>query len=570
VPTVSWRWQRAVPLAIALATFAAFAATVRFDFVDFDDPRLVANNPDFRGLGWAQLQWMATATLMGLWMPVTWLTYGLDYVLWGMRPAGYHLSNAVFHAVNAAVFSLAARRLLARAMPGVPAVPLALGAAFAGLAFGVHPLRAESVAWITERRDPVSGLFFLLTLLSYLHMVEAPDRTRRRWRYVALACFALALGAKAIVMTLPVVLLLLDVYPLRRPLHRGLLVEKAPFFVLTMISAVVAIVAMRTDAEFTSIAALPVGTRMLVALHAFGFYASRLLVPLDLSPFHELPLPIRLHDPRFAISAGAVLATTAVLVGLRRRCPAALTAWLAYLVLLLPVCGLLQQGAQLVAERYSYLSSMPLTLLAAGGLARATTVAPRVRMLALGGAGLWLAGMGVLTVQQCAIWRDSGTLWAHAVDERPTCAVCLNQLGAHYARQGLMAPAVSYLARAVQLRPADGLFRSRLGLMRLRAGQLSEGLKDLQQATRLDPRNAETSNNLGVGLALAGRVADAVSPLERAVQLDPLVPEFRVHLVHAYLALDRRQEAHAHIDAIRRVNPGLADQLSGVAPPIDR
>jgi protein O-mannosyl-transferase len=565
VPTVSWPWQRAVPPAIAVATFAAFAATAQFDFVDFDDPRLLVNNPHFRGLGWAQLRWMATATLMGLWMPVTWLTYGLDYVLWGMRPAGYHLSNAVLHAVNAAVFSLVARRLLAQAQPGMPALPLALGAAFAGLAFGIHPLRAESVAWITERRDSVSGLFFLLTLLSYLRMVEASAQMRRRWKRVALACFALALGAKAIVMTLPVVLLLLDVYPLRRPLQRGLLVEKAPFFVLTAISAVVTIVAMRTDAEFTSIAAIPVGTRMLVVLHAFGFYASRLLVPLDLAPFYELPLAMGLHDPRFAISAGAVLATTAVLVGLRRRCPAALAAWLAYLVLLLPVCGVLQQGAQLVADRYSYLSSMPLTLLAAGGLARATAVAPRARMLALGAAGLWLAGIALLTVQQCAIWRDSGTLWAHAAEVDPTCAVCLNQLGADYARRGLIAPAVTYLDRAVQLRPADALFRTRLGVMRFSAGQRAEGLEDLLQATRIDPRNAEAASNLGVGLTRTGRVAEAVSPLERAVQLDPLTPEFRVHLVHAYLALDRRQEAHPHIDAIRRVNPGLADQLTGAS-----
>jgi protein O-mannosyl-transferase len=325
----------------------------------------------------------------------------------------------------------------------------------------------------------------------------------------------------------------------------------------------VTIVAMQIEAGFTSIAAIPVGARMLVVLHAFAFYASRLLVPLDLSPFYELPIAIRLHDPRFAISASAVLATIAVLVGLRRRYPAALAAGLAYVVLLLPVCGLLQQGAQLVADRYSYLSSMPLTLLAAGGLARATAMAPRARMLALGAAGLWLAGMGLLTVQQCAIWRNSGTLWAHAVAVDPTCAVCLNQLGADYARRGLIAAAVTHLDRAVQLRPADPIFRSRLGVMRFSAGQQSEGLKDLQQATRLDPRNAEAASNLGVGLARSGRVADAVSPLERAVQLDPLTPEFRVHLVDAYLALDRRQEAAPHIDAIRLVNPGLADQLAG-------
>jgi hypothetical protein len=311
VPPVARPWQRLTPLAIALVTFAVFAPTLGFGFVDFDDPRIIASNPHFRGLGWPQLRWMATATLMGHWMPVTWLTYGLDYTLWGMWPSGYHLGNVLLHSVDAGLLFVLSRRLLARALPGRAPVALTLGATFAALIFALHPMRAESVAWVTERRDVVSGFFFLLTILAYLRLIEASGESRRCWRLVALACFALALASKAIVMTLPAMLLVLDVFPLRRPLDRRLLLEKVPFFALSLVSAVITVLAVRAETEFSSIAALPPGPRLLIALHAFAFYASRLLVPFDLSPLHELPPVVALGEPRFLVSAGAVLAVTA-------------------------------------------------------------------------------------------------------------------------------------------------------------------------------------------------------------------------------------------------------------------
>ena len=206
----------ALPVEIALVTVAIFLPALRATWVDWDDPINFLLNPYYRGLGWSQLRWMVTANVMGHWIPTTWLTLGADYALWGMKPFGYHLTSLLLHAASAAVFYLVARRLLALAVPEASALVVNAGATAAALVFAIHPLRVESVAWITERRDVTSGLFFLLTVLAYLRAHERPPAVRSGWRWAALAFAALALTSKSIVMGLPLVLVILDVYPLRR------------------------------------------------------------------------------------------------------------------------------------------------------------------------------------------------------------------------------------------------------------------------------------------------------------------------------------------------------------------
>ena len=207
---------RAAPLALALVTAVVFAPVLRAGFVDWDDPINFLENPYYRGLGWRQLRWMLTANVMGHWIPVTWLTLGADFAVWGMNPFGYHLTNLLLHSASAALFYFVSQRLLRLAMPAASPGILSLGAAVAALYFAVHPLRVESVAWITERRDLTSGLFFLLTILAYLKAHERPPAVRAVWRLAALGAAALALASKSIVMGLPLVLLILDAYPLGR------------------------------------------------------------------------------------------------------------------------------------------------------------------------------------------------------------------------------------------------------------------------------------------------------------------------------------------------------------------
>ncbi|MFQ5804550.1 MAG: hypothetical protein ACE5JQ_16800, partial [Candidatus Methylomirabilales bacterium] len=206
-----------LPVLIIAATFTAFLPALQNEFVDWDDTTNLVENPNYRGLGLKQLQWMFTTVLTGHWIPLTWVTFGLDYLLWGMNPVGYHLTNLLLHTANALVFYFLALRLLRLATRGPGEITLRLGAGASALFFALHPLRVESVAWATERRDVLSGLFFLLTILTYLKAGEAKEHGhRRRWLAGSVGLYALALLSKAIVMTLPFVLVILDVYPLRR------------------------------------------------------------------------------------------------------------------------------------------------------------------------------------------------------------------------------------------------------------------------------------------------------------------------------------------------------------------
>src|SRR5712664_308683 len=284
--------ERAIPLAIALVVVAVFAVGLRNEFVQWDDYSNLVDNPHFRGLGWAQIRWMFTTTLMGHYIPLTWLTFGLDYVIWGMQPAGYHFTNLVLHAANAALFYWVSRRVLTAAAPAAGETALRAGAAVAALFFAVHPLRAESVAWATERRDVLSGLLFLTCVLLYLRAVGATGARRRGLLALAVGSFALALLAKSIVMTLPLLLLVLDWYPLRRlspapgtwrsPEGRRVWLEKLPFFLVA--GAGVSYWAVVSNHYITSATKYPLPSRIAMALYSVAFYVSKTVLPTDLSP----------------------------------------------------------------------------------------------------------------------------------------------------------------------------------------------------------------------------------------------------------------------------------------------
>src|SRR6266702_6099648 len=241
-----------IPLVIAFSTFAAFLPALHNQFVNWDDTDNFLGNPHYRGLTWTHLRWMWT-THLGHYIPLTWMTLGLDYLLWGMNPVGYHLTRLLLHAANAVVFFFVVRRLLARALssPSERGYALAVSAGVAALVFAIHPLRVESVAWVTERRDVLSGLFYLVAILLYLRACEGMARGRG-WYWLSVAVFVCALLSKSMVVNLPIVLLILDVYPLRRlggfvgwwsePARR-VYVEKIPFVLLAAAASAVAVMA---------------------------------------------------------------------------------------------------------------------------------------------------------------------------------------------------------------------------------------------------------------------------------------------------------------------------------------
>src|SRR5213592_402053 len=341
-------WARWVaPLLVVLITLAAFLPTLQNQFVNWDDDKNFLDNPHYRGLGWTHLRWMWT-THLGHYIPLTWMTLGLDYLLWGMNPLGYHLTNLLLHAENAVVFFFVVRRILTLALLGASerGLALAVSAGFAALVFAIHPLRVESVAWATERRDVLSGLFYLLTILMYLRAYEFGARGRG-WYWLAVAVFVCALLSKSMVVNLPVVLLILDVYPLRRlggaigwwsePARR-VYVEKIPFVLLAAAASAIAVMAQSSVHAALSLAQLSMPGRLAISAYGLSFYLWKMVVPVNLSPFYERGLIDPWATP-FLLSYGLVLAITAIVLALRRRVPGLLAAWLAYIVVLSPVLG---------------------------------------------------------------------------------------------------------------------------------------------------------------------------------------------------------------------------------------
>src|SRR5437870_63237 len=278
-----------VPVLIALVTVAAFLPALQNQFVSWDDAENFLDNPHYRGLGWSQLHWMWT-THRGHYIPLTWMTLGLDYLLWGMNPVGYHLTNLLLHAANAGVFFFVVRRLLTRALPSPSerGHALAVAAGFAALVFAIHPLRVESVAWATERRDVLSGLFYLLTILAYLRASERGERGRGGY-WAAVGMFACALLSKSMAVNLPVVLLILDVYPLRRlggvigwwsaPARR-VYVEKIPFVLLAAAASAIAVMAQSSVRAAVSLAQLSAPGRLAVSAYGLSFYLWKTVAPV--------------------------------------------------------------------------------------------------------------------------------------------------------------------------------------------------------------------------------------------------------------------------------------------------
>src|SRR5438105_11119904 len=414
VLTPAQRWVRwLAPLLVALLTLAAFLPTLQNQFVRWDDPENFLDNADYRGLAWSQLCWMWTTFHMGHYIPLTWMTLGIDYLLWGMNPAGYHLTTLLLHAANAAVFYFVVRRILTLALPS-PAErshALAVSAGFAALVFAIHPLRVESVAWVTERRDVLSGLFYLLTILVYLRASERGARGQG-WYWPSVAAFVCALLSKSMVVNLPVVLLILDVYPLRRlggavgwwsePARR-VYVEKIPFVLLAAAASAIALMAQLSHDTMVLVVQLSALGRLAVSVYGVSFYLWKTVAPVNLSPLYELPPTVNPWAPPFIVSYGVVVAITALVLALRRREPGLPAAWLAYVVVLLPVLGIFQSGPQIAADRYTYLAGLGWAILAGAGLLscwrssrRSKTGTPATWLLA-SLALCVVVGLGVLT-----------------------------------------------------------------------------------------------------------------------------------------------------------------------------
>lgn len=519
--------RAALALGVAAVTLVMFAPAIKNGFVNWDDLPALLENRHFRGFGWAQLQWMFTTFHMGLYQPLSWLTYALDHFFWGMNPHGYHLTNILLHAACAAAFFLLCARLLAAATRprDITGPGTLLAAAFAALCFSVHPLRVESVAWITERRDVLSGLFYLLSISLYVR-ARPPGGAGGRLRF-SLAAFVLALLSKGITVTLPAALLILDVYPLRRlpadprlwssPQSRPVWREKIPYIILAAVFAVAGYVAQ--GSALRSYSDFGLGDRVLHSLFSTMFYVSKTALPLNLSPLYQLSggaLPVYLLGGMFFI------AVTAALFFLRGRWPAGLPAWIFYLVTLAPVMGIVKFGAQAAADRYTYLACLPFAILAgAGFLAAWEAGAGKFRRGCAAAAVILVLTLGWLTNAQIKVWRDSETLWTRVLALDPEIDLAHNNLGTDLLERGKTEEAVRHFREALRINPAYPGTYYNLGKAWDEKGLYTEAAAYYLETLRLDPAFARAAYNLGLILEKQGKPGQGLFYYEQAIKADP-------------------------------------------------
>jgi tetratricopeptide (TPR) repeat protein len=533
------RAPRGPALALSSIVFAlaalAFLPALRQGFVLGDDDYNLVLNPRWRGLSLEDLRWMWTTFYLGHWQPLTWMSFGLEYELWGTVDAErMHAFNLAIHACSAVLAVFLFERLLGAALgQRASRHPWAVywAAVFGALLWAVHPLRVESVVWATERRDLLSGLFLIATVLAWLRRQSGGGRG---WLAAALGLYALSLTSKAWGMTLPLLLVLLDVYPLRRIEAAGggwrglwrLALEKAPFLPLALGTAVVAAIAQAGTKAAIPLADHGVMARCAQAAYGVIFYLWKTVAPAGLSTLYLLEEDLDPGRPIYLASLAGVAALVALLWVFRRRKPALLTAFCAYVVLVSPVLGFLQSGAQKVADRYSYLALIPLCAVVAGG-AFLLLAEPRRRAAAASVGAALIAASIVLSWRQTLVWRDSLTLWSQAAELEPDNYVAQLNVAAVLRKEGRRAEARERSLRSIAANPGkvNTYARFYIGLLWLEDGEFEKALQAWKETLAVDPADLTTLTVAPRELAQRGRSAEGLALLEAGYAADPAEPE---------------------------------------------
>ncbi len=551
-----------VPLAVAAATFVAFLPALDNGFVSWDDEKNFVNNPHFRGLGPAQLHWMWTTFHMGHYVPLSWMTLGLDYTLWGMNPLGYHLTSLLLHAANAVLVYAIARHLLQRSewtrLRGREDL-VTLGAAAAALLFSLHPLRVESVAWATERRDVLSAFFALATILVYLRAVEEarPSAGRRYWAAVAL--FVCALLSKATTMTVPAVLAILNVYPLKRlggdkgwwsDGARRVYAELIPFAILSAGAAVLSIVALHPPGQ------LGPAQKLAVSAFSLAFYVWKTIVPIGLSPLYQMPQHVDPAELWFLVSYLAIAGLALVAWLARRRAPAVTAALVVFVVITLPMLGVVQNGPQIAADRYTYHAAPALAML--GAMAYLSLPHPRA-LVSIVGLSAVLVILGTLTWAQTRVWRTSESLWARVIEEDSTSSIALAAMANIRFTQDRVAEGVALSERAVALAPGSSEAHNTLGVGYARTNRGPDAIAEYRRAIELKPEYDEAENNLGIALASSGALDSAIAHYRRALAINPDLAGAEINWGNALVRGNRPAEAIPHYERALSVQPANAD-----------
>ncbi len=549
---MSARARLGAALLLALATALPYAQVRHHELIDWDDLVYVSENPLVRGgLTPGGVLAAFARPHEANWIPLTWISLQINHALHGTEPAGYLIGNALLHAASTAILFLALLR-----MTGAPGRSL-----FVAGVFGLHPLHVESVAWASERKDSLSGVFFMAALWAHARVAERATRGRR---FLVAACMAAGLLAKPTVVTLPAVLLLLDGWPLGRLAGRvrQAVAEKVPLFALSALGALATLRAQHSAGAIDL--ALPLGTRLANAAVSTVTYVGQALWPAGLAAFYPHP-GARLAGAEVAGACALLLLATAWALRDARRRPYLLVGWLWYLVTCLPVIGIVQVGQQAHADRYAYLPLVGLAL-AAAWLAVELVGTARARRAALAAAAaLVLALLAAVTWFQVGTWRNTFTVFERALAVTEKNFLAQTVLASAYLREGRVAEAEARYAQALAWRP--GWAGARLGLadVRVAQGRLAEGLEAYESFLREDPDSAAALGRYGLALVRAGRPAEAHAALGRALATHGASAELHTGMALAAAALRDPARAAAHGREAVRLRPDYVPAVNNLA-----
>jgi hypothetical protein len=537
---------------VSLATFLVYLAALHNNFVDWDDDSYVFENPYIPSFNFSFFRWAFLKFYSGNWHPLTWVSHALDYALWGLNPLGHHLTNIILHSVNTFIVVLLTARIAKAAGAKKGRAELSrflnermilIAAGVTGLLFGLHPLHVESVAWVAERKDLLCALFFLLSIITYAKYAQGADDEETQKRPVsrffnkqylfAVGLFVLALLSKPMAVTLPVVLLLLDWHPFNRirsfKTFRTVCVEKLPFMILSLFSSIVTILAQNAGGAIQSLKAVPLSARMLVAAESLVAYLGKMAVPFNLVPYYPYPKNVSLLSPGSLLSIALIAGITATCLVMAKKQKLWLLVWGYYVVTLIPVLGIVQVGAQSMADRYTYLPSLgPFFIIGLGAAWIWRTVAALKRpglhiKVACGAAAFFvLVSLSLLTVKQIGIWKSSFTLWSYVIEKEPgRVPIAYTYRGAAFEKSGQFDKALKDYEMAIALNPFDYTVYSNMGTLLGKLNLFARSIEYFNKAIALAPDYADAYFNRGITYVAMDQLGPGLEDFNRAILLNP-------------------------------------------------
>ncbi len=534
-------------LFIALFTFLVFSNTLDNEFVNYDDDKLVYNNNTIKTISWKNAKKIFTSFPTAMYLPLVQCSYSVEYAIAGLNPATYHFTNLVLHISNTLlVFCL------------IYLLSGSLSASIVGaLLFGVHPLHAESVAWISERKDQLSTIFFLGALIAYCFYLV---RSKGKYYFVTLFAFVLSLLSKPMGVTLPLVLLLFD-YRYRRQFERKMLIEKIPFFIISIIFGLLAILGRDLKSGAGAKELIPVFERLLLAGKSIIFYLGKIVWPTGLSLIYPYPEKIHLLTPSVFLSFFLLVVIMTGIFYSRKYTREIIFGTLFLFITLLPVLDIIPRaGIDFAADRYMYIPSFGLFYLIGLGWDKVYRWhVPREKAKKVILVFLLIVSIGscsYLAYKRNNVWQNSGTLWLDVIDKYPGIARAHNNLGAYYQATGKTGAALREFEKAVELDPRYPDAYNNLGLWHGQKGEYEKAIVELKKAIALRPDYSEARNNLGMCYNGSGMFQEAINQYREALNVEPDA-EIHYNLGNSYFTVGKTDKAVNEYGRALAIDPGF-------------